>query len=247
MPPNEISETAFLEALRTGVRRTTNLIARVTDYHGGAVRIEYMLTADLAREFVERDYKVAVEYLYRNLVNAMVALEGARPHKALRAKRTDIALLHVTIPLAMIEVKISVRRLSRVKGDLNKITAVMAMMQAKYAAKVIGAVVFQVHVPGSRSLCYPDQFKAAVEKIEQKLETEVAVYSGDRSDFSFKMYPLQGPNEGFVGREVEPDGDGFAWGQDGHGTRYHVILIRSTRPVPPSPRTIEELKRESES
>ena len=31
----DIDEKAFLEALKNGVARTTNLIAKATDYHGG--------------------------------------------------------------------------------------------------------------------------------------------------------------------------------------------------------------------
>ena len=149
---SEIPEEQFLDALRRGVERTTNLIARVTDYHGGAVQTEYMITADLAREFMERDFEVWVECLNRVLVNGMTALKEARPRRTLRSKRTDVAIVqNGIIPLAMIEVKIGAKGLNRLKVDLDKISATIGMMKAKFAAKVIGAAVFQIHIPGSRN------------------------------------------------------------------------------------------------
>lgn len=244
MALDEIDEASFLEALTAGVRRTTDLIARITEYHGDAVRTEYMITADLAREFMERGHEVKVECLNRKLVNGMVALKSARPFKVLKSMRTDVAILRDSlIPLAMVEVKIGVKTLRPLKADLKKITDTIAMMQAKYAAKVIGAAVFQVHIPGSRSRYYAEQFKAAAEKAEKGIETELTTYAAGYPEFRFTMHALQGANDGFVGRDLEPDGDSFAWGQHGHATRYHAILIRSPRPVPPPPKTIEDLKK----
>jgi len=238
-----IDEATFLEALAAGVRRTTDLIAHMTDYHGGAVTTEYMLTADIDREFMERDMSVQVECLNRNLVNGLVALSGAKPFKSLRSKRTDVALVpDGLLPLAMIEVKIGVKTLKKIRKDLDKITTTIGMMQAKYAARVIGASVFQVHIPGSKKHYYASQFKAAAEKAEKTISSQLATYEAGHRDFSFVMKALQGPDEGFVGRDLEPDGDTFAWGQDGHATRYHAILIRSLRPPPPPPVSIEDLK-----
>lgn len=243
----EIKEDTFLEALKAGVGRTTNLIGHLTEYHGGPVRTEYMMTADLAREFIERGYEVKVECKNRELLNALVALNGTKPAKALGSLRTDVALVNNDIvPLAMIEVKIGVTTLNPLIGDLDKVTKTIAMMQARFASKVIGACVFQVHIRGTKTRFYFEQFKALAEKAEKKIRTELSTYGTGHSDFRFSMHSLQEPDDGIVERDLEPDGDSLAWGQYGHATRYHAILIRSTRPVPPPPTTIEELKRVGE-
>lgn len=72
------------------------------------------------------------------------------------------------IPLALIEVKIRVKRVHPIKGYLDKITT-MSLLKAGVAAKVIGAVVFQVHMPGTRNRTYAAEFKAATEKVENAL------------------------------------------------------------------------------
>ncbi len=217
----DIDENKFLEALRSGVARTTNLIAKATDYHGGPVMTEYLLTADIAREFIERDYPVTVECPNRMFVNPMTGLKAAQPRKVLRSKRTDVAIIgDGLIPLALIEVKIRVRKLRAVKGDLNKITTTISLLKAAFAARVIGAVVFQVHIPGTGNRIYADDFKTAAEKVESALRAELDTYAQSRSGFSFEMHPLQSADGGIVGREVEEDGDELAWGAHGHATRY---------------------------
>lgn len=189
-----IPEAEFLEALQRGVRRTTDLIARVTEYHGGPVQTEYMITADLAREFMERDFEVKVECLNRNLVNGMTALKGVTPRKELGAMRTDVAIVQDNlIPLALIEVKIGVKKLGRLKDDLDKITATIALMKARFAAQVIGAAVFQVHIPGTCARYSDHQFKTAAEEVETGLEAKVGSYASSRPDFSFSMHSLQSP------------------------------------------------------
>jgi hypothetical protein len=242
----DIDENAFLEALKNGVARTTNLIAKATDYHGGPVMTEYLLTADIAREFIEQDYPVTVECHNRMFVTAITRLKAAQPRKRLRSKRTDVAVIDAgLIPLALIEVKIRVKKLRAIKGDLDKITTTMSLLKANCAAKVIGAVVFQVHIAGTKNRTYAAEFKAAVEKVEKRLHAELALYAPSRPDFRFTMHPLQSDDGGIVEREIEGFGDEAAWGAHGHATRYHVIIIRSTRPVPPSTGPFEDLRRQS--
>ncbi len=242
----DIDKNAFLEALKHGVARTTNLIAKATEYHGGPVMTEYLLTADIAREFIEQDYPVTVECHNRMFVNAMTGLKAAQPRKLLRSKRTDVAIVEAgLIPLALIEVKIRVKKLRAVKGDLDKITTTMSLLKANVADKVIGAVVFQVHIPGTMNRIYAADFKSAAEKIEMRLHDELASYARSRPDFRFTMRPLQSDDGGIVEREIEGFGEEAAWGADGHATRYHVIIIRSTRPAPPSTGSFEDLRRQS--
>jgi phage-related tail protein len=207
---------------------------------------EYMLTADIAREFMERSYPVKVEAKNRDLVNAMTARKGTNAALTLRSKRTDIAIADYNGLLALVELKIGVKKLRGIKLDLDKITTTINLLKARHAAKAIGAVVFQVHIPGTRSRSLRHHFQQVVDKVENALESELIKYAETRPGFTFKIHPLQDPTEGIVERELEIDGEEMAWGQEGHATRYHAILIRSTRPVPPTFGTFEDLKRERE-
>ncbi|RWE85333.1 MAG: hypothetical protein EOS63_01450 [Mesorhizobium sp.] len=143
-----MQEDEVLEALAKGVRRTSDLIRQATEYHGGAVRTEYLLTADIAREFIERHFQVRVECLNRSLVNALTRSKGTAPSKLLRSKRIDVAVVESDlIPLAIVEVKIGVSKLTRLKGDLEKISTTLALMQPKFASRAVGALVFQCTRP----------------------------------------------------------------------------------------------------
>ncbi len=240
----KIDESEFLDALRKGIDRTKNLMALATEFHGDEVRTEYLITADIAREFIERDYGVAVECLNRHLVNGLTQEKGADVG-SLRSKRTDVAVVEsALIPLAIIEVKIGVSRLTKVKKDLDKITHTIGLMNAKSASRVTGAAVFQVHVGGSRSRYSEQHFRNAAEVIEARLIKEVNEYALTRQGFKFVVHPLQESDGGISARELEDigDGDEKAWGRHGHATRYHVIMIRSTRPIPPPPNTISDLR-----
>lgn len=241
MPP--ISETDFVDALKCGVQRTIKLIGRLTDYPGGAVKTEYLITADIAREFIERGYEVGAECLNRHMVNAMTKLNGAAS-KDLCSKRADVAIMQDgIIPLAIIEVKIRANNFSRIQQDLHKITSTMSMMQARIASNVIGASVFEMHIAGSRKRYSVEQIKEAVLKIERAFEKHLQGYALEKPDFTFSMKPLQSLDSGVVGREIESVGNELAWGQDGHATLYWVILIRSTRSIPAPPKTIAELRK----
>lgn len=232
----------FLDTLKQGVKRTTDLIARATEFHGGAVTTEYLLTADIAREFIERGFEVQVECLNKTLVNGMTAKKKTNPNKILGSRRTDVAIVsNGIVPRALIEVKIGVSKITRIKIDLDKITTTMNMMKAKYAKNNIGAAVFQTHIK-RRKWLHKNQFKEATEKLENKIKFELENYAKTKQDFAFTMHPLQGSNEGIAGRAIEGIGEDAAWAEYGHATRYHAILIRSMRTVSPPPQNFQQLK-----
>lgn len=240
----EIDEKDFLEALKRGVARTTHLIAKTTDYRGGPVMTEYLLTADISREFIEQEYPVTVEYPNRDFVNVRTGLKAAQPRKVLRSKRTDVAIVaDGLIPLALIEVKIRVKKLRAIKLDLDKIATTISLLKANFAAKVIGAVVFEVHIRGTRSRSYEADFKSAALAVESALKAELDIYAKSRQDFRFTIHPLQTDDGGIFEREIEGFGEDAAWGAHGHATRYHAIIIRSTRPVLPHTGSFEDMKR----
>jgi hypothetical protein len=238
-----ISEQTFLEGLKAGVKNTADLMFRATEFHGGAVQTEYLLTADIAREFIERGIEVKVECLNRNLVNAATAPAGtfAKRRKKLGSKRTDVALVQDFVPLAMIEVKIGIRKLTGIKEDLKKIASSMRLMQVKFAKNVIGASVFQVHLDTTRYRYEEKHFREAIRKLESDLNSTLKTYGRYRPGFAFSMHSLQAPNEGFAEPEEDQDGDGeLIIGRPRHVTRYYAILMRCTRQK--SPVILNELR-----
>ena len=229
-----IPDASFLEALKAAVRRTSDFVAQNTEYHGGRVGTEYILTADIARELVHRGFHVAVECLNWKLLNAMNLRKGIKPREFLGSQRTDVAVLDPSglIPRAMIEVKIGLRRFSRrLRDDLRKITGTLALMEARDAARVIGAVVFEVHIPGTQKRTVTADFKTAAHRVENELAAQLKSFASSLSDFSFAMYALQSPEGGLVPQEIDWEQGEAVLGALGHATRYHAILVRSIRPV----------------
>ncbi len=227
----QITDAELLATLKEGVKKATDVIARVTDYRGGPVTTEYLLTADIARELIEQDYQVKVECLNRNLVNGMTK-NAAAVRKSLGSCRTDIVVWqNEVIPLAIIEIKIGVKTLQKIADDLEKITGTIDMLKSQYASRVVGASVFQVHVEGSDKRSDIPKLTAAIEKIEKKLGTALREHEKTKPGFSFAMHPLQPANAGIVGQELEGDGDDLSWGVHGHATRFYAVLIRSTKPA----------------
>lgn len=238
-----LTDQQLLDALRAGVERSTDLIAWITDFHGGPVTTEYILTADIARELIDRHYEVAVEFANRKLGNGLTARKGAKARKLLGSRRTDVVVLNNgLIPAALIEVQIGVRSLGKIKGDLAKLAGTIALLKSPYAARVIAAVVYQVHVTGTDKMEWRDQLLPAIQKIETRIERELERYRVTASGYSFAIHPLQSSTEGITERAIEDDGHEKTLGAHGHATRFYAVIIRSTRVPPPPPRTVAELK-----
>ena len=195
-----IAEATLIEHLKAGVNRTRNLIARATEYHGGPTTTEYLLTADLAREFIEADFEIRVEFLNRRLVNGMTARRPSpKKLQPLKGKRTDIVLIYTEmIPVALIEVKIGVATLEGIRIDLDKITDTIQRLNSTYASKVVGAVVFQVHVGTTRKRKSKKDLLAQIKCKEALIKSNLLAYAQANSAFSFRMVPLQGVDAGVV-------------------------------------------------
>ncbi|MER9632226.1 hypothetical protein [Mesorhizobium sp. M0296] len=247
MGSQALTDQQLLDALRGGVARSSNLIASITDFHGGPLTTEYILTADIARELIGRHYEAAVEFANRKLVNGLTARKGVNARKILGSRRTDVVVLNDSlVPAALIEVKIGVRSLGKIKGDLTKLTSTIALLKSRYAARVAAAVVYQVHVQGTDKIEWRDQLLPAIQKIEKRLEQELEAYRLIDPSYSFAIHPLQSPDEGITERAIEDDGYEKTLGAHGHATRFYAVLIRSKQVPPPAPRTVAELKAQSD-
>jgi hypothetical protein len=192
MGSQALTEQQLLDALRAGVKRSSHLIALITDFHGGPVTTEYILTADIARELIDRDYEVAVEFANRKLANGLTARKGVNARKSLGSRRTDIVILRDSlIPAALIEVKIGVRSLGKLKGDLAKLAGTIDLLKSSYAAHIVAAIVYQVHVAGTDKMEWRDQLLLAIRKIETRMESELEKHRVTAPGYSFTIHHLQ--------------------------------------------------------
>lgn len=242
-----LTEAALVSALKKGVARSSDLIARITQYHGGPVTTEYMLTSDIARELIDQKFEVEVEYANRRMVNGMTMGRSGPSLPKLGSRRTDVAVFQAgrIAALAMIEVKIGVASLGGIKSDLEKMILTISGMKPEYAAHIWGAAVFQVHVKGTSFRTRTDQFSKAVVKVEERIRTDLAAFARTQPTFKFVMHPLQEEGGGIMPLDVAFDGDEFLAYQDGHATRYHAVLLKSSVQSPPPPKTFVELKARS--
>ncbi len=225
--PDRISEMDLIKLLKRGVERTKNLIAHATDYHGGPATTEYLLTADIAREFIEAHFETEVEFLNRRLVNPLTECRTASKLEPLKGERTDVVLLYTPlVPVALIEVKIRVATLNGIRDDLDKITNTFKRLNLSYALKVIGAIVFQMHVGVTKKTqkrTTTQQIRAEIERREARLKSELSEYVQHNDAYQFRLEPLQEADEGITPSDEE---------NVGQATRYYAILIRDKRAAP---------------
>jgi hypothetical protein len=231
-----IAEARFIELLSKGVGRTFDLMAMLTDYHGGPTATEYILTADIARAFAEEGYEVGVEVKNRTLVNGSTQRRSAPPRSELGSIRTDVAVVSSdVVPQAMVEVKIGVgKSLRPLRADLCKIVGTILRMRAKIAANVRAASVFQIHIQGKKYDTDTSYLQNKMKAIEDSLRAQLVAFGKDWPDFTFRLEPLQGAQVGFTGTSVEiEDENTSVLGKRGHATRYYAIVINSIRQPPP--------------
>lgn len=69
-----ISRADFIEMLKDGVKRTSDFMAALTEYHGGPTKTEYLLTSNIARAILDKCHEVKVECLRRDFSNMFSAL-----------------------------------------------------------------------------------------------------------------------------------------------------------------------------
>lgn len=228
---SRITERSFIEHLKRGVKRTYDLMAQVTDYHGKPVTTEYILTSDLAREFMEAGYEVRVEPVYRKLLTAITVRSGefSSLRETMGSKRADLALVHSNVFLiAAIEIKINVSTLSPLKKDICKITDAFSYIKPTYQKKLIGACLFQVHVPGKDDRWKIDEIRAAFARKIRHIRASLSEYKQQNKSFRFNLVSLQSARTGIFERAVDfdPNLEQETLGSHGHITRYYAIIIK---------------------
>jgi hypothetical protein len=227
---HSIGERRLVCALTGAIKNTKDFVAQLTDYQGGAITTEYLLTSDIAREMLRQNFEVRVECMYRKLVNLLTVAADGTKSTDFGAERADVVITHQgLIPIAIIEVKVRAQSGKALEPDLNRLTRAIGALKQSIAVKVIGAVVFQVHVPSRVRFTQEAQYIGAAKKIEGKISKKLDAYARKRREFVFTIRPLQDDSDGASGRELEDDGEGKAWGVGGHATRYHAIIVRKKK------------------
>ncbi|MDW9689372.1 hypothetical protein GOB50_30925 [Sinorhizobium meliloti] len=229
---HQIPEAEFIDILKAGIDRTVSYMAKLTEYHGGPTETEYILTADIARTFLEKNFEVRVECLNRQLVNALSTRKGWMPREPLGSRRTDVAVLRDRlVPQAMVEVKIGVgSKLSPLRRDLAKMANTLECIDASFAARVRAASVFQIYVPGRVTDLTVDRLKRSITQKETQLRAQLEAFAKDWPDLAFQLVALQKPNDGFCTTEIiQEDETTQSLGRNGHATRYYAVLLKSVR------------------
>lgn len=241
-----VSETDLIDGLKAGVRRTRKFMAQVTDFHGGPAETEYLITTDIARAFLDRQQEVCVEALNRDFCHALASNAVREARVSLGLQRTDVALGDHLMPSALIEVKIRVRSLGGIVGDLNKMISTMVWMKPSRHRSILAASVFQVYAPATKKRWEREHFEKAVARTERKLEAELKVFAVGRPDFEFRLHRLHDPADGIEDFSLEETEDGLlSYGQPGHAVSYYAVIIKHRLHGTSGPTSLADLKAEA--
>lgn len=242
-----ISRNDFIDVLKDGVKRTTDFLANLTEYHGGPANTEYLLTSDIARAMLSKypNVSVKVECMRQDFLNMFTISSGAKPERRFGTTRADIGVFDTPLmPRAVVEVKLGVGgTLRKVIPDLKRNCNILNSMEASIASKMHAAAVFEVHVGGRSGDIEIHRLKKKIAKIEAKLTAELARFAGNQPNFSFDFVPLQGANQGYTPTEIEDEEtDHPSLGREGHATRYYAIVINDLRQKKPNETTRDRLR-----
>jgi hypothetical protein len=223
-----INEIDLINALRAGSARTRDFIAQLTDYHGGPTETEYLLTSDLAREFLDRHYEVSVEGLNRSFCTVLTSPDPAQARRTLKGKRTDVVVGHRIAPDALIEVKIRISRYAGLATDLRKLRDTIDLMKPARQRAILGISLFQMHLKSTRSRFERAHFESDVRKFESRLRAELVAHGDLYKKYKLTLVDLMAhPTDGIVDQAIEEDSDGTPiLGEKGHATRYYAIVMK---------------------
>lgn len=233
-----LDEQEFIDILKAGIRSFQTYMMKLTDFHGAPATTEYLLTADIARAFLEAGRPAKVETLYRSLVTPMNR-DRDRPQTSFGRTRADITVADAGRFQAIVEVKISGtgQRLGLVRTDLNKIAGLMKALGPRSARSIRAAVVFQTsfasRVGQEAEHVETTLLLQKLDRVEQDLHAELATFASGDGEIGYELVRLLEPREAVTATQVftEPDGS-CELGQAGHVVQYHAVLLRSLRPVP---------------
>lgn len=242
-----VNESELVDGLRSGVRRTRDFMDMLTEYHGGPAETEYLLTSDIAREFLQKGHEVRVEALNRHFCSTLASKQAKAARSALGSKRTDVAIGHDIMPDALVEVKIRIDNIGGLRKDLEKLTDTIRFMAPHRHRKILAASVFQMHIRATKKRWKREHFLTALNAFEEKFRAQLGEFGQLKKDFCFSFEDLQNKyDEGVVdfSHSEEPNGSKVI-DANGHVTRYYAVLIKHIdHAKPPLPTGFGDLRGE---
>lgn len=237
-----IDENSFIECIKTGCDATSDFMHRVTNYHGGPTATEYILTADIARAFLEKNDAVQVEYLNKNAAGLNAKpVGGYEMIKNLKNIRTDIAIGDDHVLSALIEIKIGIKNSLRlIENDLFKMIRTLECIKANHASKILCASVFQTNIIGNLDDNTNIRLKDKIKKREIKWKEQLDKLAGKYCNYNFRLVDLQAEDSGYSIAKAHPFSfmhnefgelvpDEWEMGPAGQVTRYYAVLMKSIR------------------
>lgn len=220
------NQEGLFDLVREGVAATDAYLHQLTDYHGGPLKTEYVLTTDIARALLAGQEMVATEFV-ANTVKDHIYYRDKQASFTLTSRRFDVVALNSAgLPELMVEIKVGVGTLKKLEEDLRKIIDFLKSARAGFANRCLALIVFQVH-RGTKKHGQLTHISKEVTKLENALKRQLATFANGWSGYEFAMMPFQGPNDRIYDDEVELEEDGSKiLGRTSHATRYHAIAIR---------------------
>lgn len=224
----KMNEDQLLEGLRAGVRRTGAFVAALTDYHGGPTETEYLLTYDVARAFLEAGRQVGVERQSQTIYNLLTTSLPKEAKKLVGQQRVDVVVGESIFPDALIEIKIRIKTVAGIRGDLEKLVKTLEPLNAKALRSMEGVSLFQLHLDHAGGRTTPEDFIAPLAAHEQRFVTDLSTFAENWPEFTFDFRPLHlSPYEGITAQSIDEDVDGSpVLAAPAYATRYYAVLVR---------------------
>ena len=85
-----LSEEQLIDGLKKGAARAQDLIALATEFHGGPITTEYLLTSFIAAEFAGRDLAIGQSSAEPVCVITSIAAQGFGPSLIIMANNEGV-------------------------------------------------------------------------------------------------------------------------------------------------------------
>lgn len=162
----------LVEVLKAGADLHQSEAMEFNDFDLDATSTEYLLTACLLRAALRTHGTAKAEALCKKVVNVLTSSASVAVRKGFGKQRLDVLIGEYLTPLALVEVKIGVRSARKLTSDADKILTTIDSLD-KVRTPVLGAVVYEVHVPGSGRIATTAQFDAKMTKLAGKIQSEL--------------------------------------------------------------------------
>lgn len=169
----------LVEVLKAGAGLHQSECMEFNDFDLDATSTEYLLTACLLRAALQTHGTARAEALCKKVVNVLTSSASVAVRKGFGKQRLDVLIGEYLEPLALVEVKIGVRSARKLTSDADKILTTIGTLD-KVRTPVLGAVVYEVHVPGSGKIATTAQFVAKMTKLVSRIKSGLDAHLATR-------------------------------------------------------------------